>query len=184
MPPTATRLPGTRGCLRLSGRHDLAFDQFVVLTADLDPAWFHGLGYLAHQVDMQETVLQIGTVDPHIVGQLVGAFEVAVGDATMQVLAVGDVGIFSTDDLEQVFLGLDVDFLGTEACDSQGNPVLVLARRLDVVRRVTASVRAVGRFERTGQSVESDSGTKQGERSNAVMVLSSHKATKGIWRSV
>src|ERR1700719_581950 len=42
---------------------------------------FHCLWDLAHEVDVQETVLEAGTLDLHVVGELEATFEVPRGDA-------------------------------------------------------------------------------------------------------
>ena len=161
MPPTAT-LPGAAGPDSLSGGFDLAFDQFVILTTDLDATRFHRLWHFAHQVDVQQTVFHFGAVDTYIVGQLIGALEIAVCNTAVQVLAIGDIGIFPADDLEQIVLGLDIDFIGAEACDSERYLVLILTGCFDIVGWVTTGVGTVGRLKCMGESIEADCGTKKG----------------------
>src|SRR5580700_3991736 len=66
------------------GRLDL---QDFAGTRDRDRPRLHGLWDLAHQVDVQEPVLEAGTLDLHVVGELEATFEVPGGDALVEHVA-------------------------------------------------------------------------------------------------
>ncbi len=53
------------------------------LPPDLDPAWPHDLRYLAHQVDGQQPVCQVGVGDLDVVSELETLLERAGPDAAV-----------------------------------------------------------------------------------------------------
>src|SRR4029450_9566164 len=54
---------------------------------DFNPPWLHLLRNLSLQLDREQAVIEIGSDDIHIVGQLKAAFEGSLRDAAMQILA-------------------------------------------------------------------------------------------------
>ena len=66
------------------GRLDL---QDFAGVRDRDRPGLHCLWDLAHQVDVQEPVLQARTLDLHMVGELEATFEVPRGDALVEYVA-------------------------------------------------------------------------------------------------
>ncbi len=79
--------------------------------ADRDLARLLGLGDLAHEVDVQETVLERRALHLDVVGELEHALEGARGDALVERLALVLVGLglLLAADRQRVFLDLDVE---------------------------------------------------------------------------
>ena len=50
---------------------------------DVDAAWLHDFGNLAHQVDVEQAVVHRGADDAHVLGQLEAVGEVTGDDAAM-----------------------------------------------------------------------------------------------------
>src|SRR5690349_12780063 len=65
-----------------------ATEHVVSSTADLNPARPHCLGYLALELDREQTIGEIGARHLYMVGQLEAALEGAAGDTAMQHLAL------------------------------------------------------------------------------------------------
>src|SRR4029453_10809153 len=94
----------------------LLLDRLAVAIAgvlDRDGARLHGFWNLAAQRNVEQPVVQLRTLDLHIVGKLEAALEGTLGDALMQELASGLllVGLLASDG-EDVLLYFDVDVVG------------------------------------------------------------------------
>ena len=113
---------------------------------------------------MEQTVLQVGTLDLDMVGQLEAALEGARRDAAMQELSVLVGGLFLALHRQCLFLDLDVDLELAEAGDRHGDPVLVVAEALDVIGRISGRRRCRSRKRRRAadQPVEANGRTIQG----------------------
>src|SRR4051812_33850574 len=142
--------------------------------ADGDLARLLRLGNLAHEVDVQETVLQRRALHLDVVGKLELALESAPRDALVEHLA----GIVLLDLLlalnsQRVFLGLDQQLALAEACDGYGDAIVVLAGALDVVGRVARSgLKAVQHRE---QPVKADGRTIEGSKIESSHSISSYE---------
>src|SRR5271156_3002011 len=96
-------------------------------TRDRDRPRLHRLWDLAHEVDVQEPVLQARTLDLHMVGELEAAFEVPRGDALVEHFAtlLLVIGLFLAPERQRVLLCLDREISVGEArrlqprCDSR-----------------------------------------------------------------
>src|ERR1700732_2176052 len=88
------------------GRLDL---QELAGTRDRDRPRLHGLRNLAHELDVQEPVLQARALDLDIVGELEATLEGSRGDALVEHLAglFLVVGLFLAADRQPVLLRLD-----------------------------------------------------------------------------
>src|SRR5689334_40449 len=64
---------------------------------DFDLPRFQGLRDLANEIDRQQSVLQIRSADPNMVGELETMFERPAGDATMQIAVVGGLLLLAGD---------------------------------------------------------------------------------------
>src|ERR1700722_11256108 len=104
-----------------------------------------GLGNLANEIDVEQTVLKRGVLHQHEISKLEGAFEGARRDATIEhlglVLTVF-IGGFLALDRQRVFLGDDRKLGLREAGDRDADAVAVVAGTLDIVGRVAGA--AVG----------------------------------------
>lgn len=60
---------------------------------DRDRARLHALGQIAHKIDVQKAVLEIGALHLDVVGELEAALEGTRGDAAMQEIALLAVGL-------------------------------------------------------------------------------------------
>src|ERR1700737_2915491 len=114
------------------------------------------LGDLAHEINVQEAVLERRTLDLDVVGELEDALESTRRDALIKHLAglLLVLGLFLALDRQRVFLRLDRKVLLAEAGDCNRDAVGVLARALDVVGRIARS--AVEAIEHGEQPVEAD----------------------------
>jgi hypothetical protein len=137
--------------------------------ADVDLARFHRLGDLAHQLDGEQAILQIGALDAHEVGQLGAAFERAGGNPRMELIAfLGAVLRLAARDHQQVLLLGDVDLVTFEAGYGKRDPVAVIADALEIERRVIVrlvAARAV--LEEIEQTIEADGRTPIGGKINS-----------------
>src|SRR5262245_45790574 len=64
------------------------FDLLCLSVADRNHPRLQPLGYVANELNVQETVLEVGTPDLHVVGQLEAPLEAASGDAAMEELSL------------------------------------------------------------------------------------------------
>src|SRR6266566_2456164 len=88
--PQNESAPENRGAPfdRTDGLRSLGFDHLRLAIADRDLARLLRLGNLAHEIDVQESVLEGRTLDLDIVGKLEDALERASRDALIEHLAV------------------------------------------------------------------------------------------------
>ena len=136
-----------------------------LVAADRDLARLLGLGDFAHEVDVQETVLERRALHLDVVGELEYALERARGDALVERRALGLVGLglLVAADRQGVFLDLDVELALGKARDRNRDAIVVLAGPLDVVGRITG--RAVAELVEEGkQPVEADGRTIEGSK--------------------
>jgi len=126
------------------------------LAVDRDLARLHGVGHFAHQIDDEQPVGEARILHPHEVRQLEAALEIAIGNAEMQEFhAILIAVILLADDEQQVLLGGDVDFLGLEPRDGEGDAVAVLGQPLDIERRVIVRLLESGVvFDQVEQAVK------------------------------
>ena len=100
---------------------------------DLDLARLHRVRNLTHQIDGEQTILQVRVLDTHEIGQLEAALERARRDSHVQEVAVAiPVFRFAARDHEKVLPRRDVDLIRLEAGDSHRNPIAVVTDLFDV----------------------------------------------------
>src|SRR5580698_6715215 len=126
---------------------DMALDSFVVesyrvsIITRIDCDRFNdALGLRAHQVDRQQSVLQVRPQYLHAVRQHEGALELARGDTAVDVLPAFIVLLAAADDELALFYA-DIELVAGKARHGKGNAqalgaVAVARNPLDVVRRV------------------------------------------------
>src|SRR5690348_9726758 len=139
--------------------------------ADRDLTGLLRFGNLAHEIDVQETVLESGALDLNMVGELEGALESASRDALVEHLVLGllILLLFLALDGQGVFLRLEREFFLAEAGHRDRDAIVVLAGTLDVVRRIARrGLKAVA--EHVEQPVETD-----GRTIKRCKIESSHK---------
>src|SRR5207245_3678797 len=113
--PQNESAPENRGAPfdRTDGLRSLGFDHLRLAIADRDLARLLRLGNLAHEIDVQESVLEGRTLDLDIVGKLEDAFERTRRDALIEhltaVLLV--LRLFLAFDRQRVFLRFDRKFV-------------------------------------------------------------------------
>src|ERR1700683_1503693 len=127
---------------------DMAFGAFFVesyrvsIVARIDCDRFNdALGLRAHQVDRQQSVLQVRPQYLHAVRQHEGALELARGDAAVDVLPAFVVLLPAADD-ELALLSSDIELVAGETrhrkCNAQAFRAVPVSRNtFDVVRRIT-----------------------------------------------
>src|SRR6202049_1843257 len=139
-----TKAPQYRGAPKLHpvrssggelGRQDL---QDFAGTRDRDRPRLHGLWDRAHEVDVQEPVLEAGTLDLYVVGELEATFEVPRGDALVEHVAalLLVVGLLLASAPQCVLLCFYREISVSEAGDRNRDAIVVLAGPGDVVRRI------------------------------------------------
>src|SRR5262245_22315720 len=163
---------------RINGLGSLGFDHLGLAGADRDLARLFRLGDFAHEIDVQEPVLEGRTLDLDIIGELEDALERTRCDALIEhltaVLLV--LRLFLAFDRQRVLLRFDRKFVFAEARHSKRNAVGVVAGPLDVVGRITrSSFEAVQHGE---QPVETDGRTIEGSK-----IESSHGITSLVERN-
>src|SRR6204780_41246 len=126
---------------------DMALDSFFVesyrvsFIARIDCDAFKGaLGLRSHQVDRQQSVLQVRPQYLHAVRQHEGALELARGDAAVDVLAAFVV-LFPAAGDELALLFADIELVAAEALPRESNAqplraVPISRNTFDIVRRV------------------------------------------------
>ena len=132
-----TKAPQYRGAPKLHpvrssggelGRQDL---QDFAGTRDRDRPRLHCLWDLAHEVDVQEPVLEAGTLDLHVVSELEATFEVPRGDALVEYVAalLIVVGLLLASERQRVLFCFDREISVGEASDCNRDAIVVLAGR-------------------------------------------------------
>src|SRR5947199_3728743 len=154
------------------GLRSLGFDHLRLAIADRDLARLLRLGNLAHEIDVQESVLEGRTLDLDIVGKLEDALERASRDALIEHLAVVllVLRLFLAFDRQRVFFRSDRKLVLAKAGDCHRDAVGILAGPLDVVGRIARS--GLEAVEHGEQPVETDGGTIEGSK-----IESSHGIT-------
>src|SRR5262249_47439150 len=144
----------------------LGVDDLGRLGADRDLARLHRLGDLADEIDVKQAVLQAGTLDLDVIGELEPALERARGNALVEHLA----GLLGLDllfaaDRQRAFLDLQRQVGLGEPRDRKRDAIRVLARPLDIVGRIAGrAVYACDLVEERKQPVETDGGTIEGSK--------------------
>ncbi len=139
----------------------LAFQERSAFTTDLDLARLHGLGDLAAQFDVEESVLQAGVHHADIIRELELALEAPIGDAAIEKAAFLVVLTAGTRDGQDVLLDLQPQFARREAGNGHGDAVVVLAADLHVVGRITARLGAIGVLQGGRQPIEAYHGAEE-----------------------
>ena len=99
---------------------------------------FLRLGDFAHQIDVQQSVLEGRALDLDVVGKLEDALESARGDALIEhVTVLLFLHLLGALDRQRVLFRFDRKFVLAEAGDRDGDAVFVFAGALDVIGRVT-----------------------------------------------
>src|SRR5262249_40373032 len=159
----------------------LRLDHLSLALADRDLPRLLVLRNLAHEIDVQETVLEAGAANLDMVGELEATLEGAGSDALIEHVAIFLLlrGFLFTADRQRVLLHLDVEFLLGEAGDRNRNAVRVLPGALDVVGRIggIAAVYAAERVEQREQPVKTDGRTIERGEIESSHGISSFEAT-------
>ena len=136
----------------------------LAAVADRDLARLLGLGDLAHQVDVQETVLEARALHLDEIGELEHALEGARRDALIEHLAALAfvLGVFLAADGQRVLLGYDGQLGLLKPATATDDAVRILAGPLDIVGRITGSGALEALIEQREQPVEADGGTIKG----------------------
>src|SRR5262245_6810541 len=165
---------GNRGAPfdRTDSLRSLGFDHLAVAVADRDLARLLRLGNLAHEIDVQESVLEARALHLDVVGKLEDALERAGRDALIEHLTDGllVLRLFLAFDRQRVFLRFDRKLVLAEAGHRHRDAVGILAGPLDVVGRIARS--GLEAVEHGEQSVETDGRTIEGSK-----IESSHGIT-------
>ena len=128
-------------------------NQLPAIHSDL--LWLHRFRNFADEFDRQQAVRKIGLFHPHEVGQLETPLETAIGDANMQEFgAIRVWAIFlASDNLQQILLSSDIDFVRPKARHRERNPISVLRKTLDIERGIVVALlqAGIGAFILTGR---------------------------------
>ena len=139
--------PGIRGAsrthytqlVRISGGDLGRFDlQQLAGARDGDRPRFHRLRNLAHEIDVQESVLHDRALDLDMLGELEAALEAPRGNALIQQGAglLRLVGLLLATDRQNVLFRLDREISFSEAGDREGDTIGILVAPLDIVGRI------------------------------------------------
>ncbi len=97
----------------------------------------HRFRYFLDQVNGQQTIFQIGTLNFDMIGQVELTFEATIGDATIQKgFFFGLVGFF-TAHTEYAIFDLDIQFAFFESRYCKRDRIAIFAGGLDVIGRET-----------------------------------------------
>src|SRR5262249_33120106 len=155
----------------MDGLRSLGFDRLLTV-ADRDLAGLLGLGNLAHEIDVQEPVLEGRALHLDVIGELEDALERARRDALIEhltaVLLV--VGALLALDRQSVLFRFDRKLVLAEAGNRHRDAIGVFAGALDVVGRIAR--RGLEAIEHGEQAVETDGRTIEGSK-----IESSHGIT-------
>jgi hypothetical protein len=134
-----------------------------IAVANRDLARLLGLGDFAHEIDVQQSVFEGGSLDLDVVGKLEDALKSARGDALIEQFAVLlFLDLLGALDRQRVFFRFDRKFVLAEAGNRDGDAVVVFSGAFDVVGRV-----AGGGFkpvQHGEQPVKADGGTIKGSK--------------------
>src|SRR5580704_14330961 len=146
------------------GRLDL---QELSGTCDGDRPSLHRLWNLAHEVDVEEPVLQARAVDLDIIGELEATLEGSRGNALVEHLPglILVVGLLLAPDRQPILLHLDREISVGEAGDCDRDAIGVLSRPLDIIGRIVRQTfHAVELVEHGKHTVEADRDTVEGSK--------------------
>jgi len=114
---------------------------------DFDAAGLHRLGNFTFQFNVQQAVIQRGSGDLDVIGQVEAALERTGGYSPVEeavVFIAVFFGLLAGHD-QLVVLRRDIQIRFSEASDCHGNPIAVITGFLDIVGRETAPLfQAVG----------------------------------------
>src|SRR5713101_6138955 len=166
--------PGNRGAPldRTDGLRSLGFDHLGLAVADRDLARLLRLGDLAHEIDVQKSVLEGRTLDLDVIGKLEDALECTRSDALIEHLTVVllVLRLFLAFDRQRVFLRFDRKLVLAKARHRHRDTIGVLAGALDIVGRIARS--GLEAVEHGEEPVETDGRTIEGSK-----IESSHGIT-------
>src|SRR5580658_2549864 len=155
----------------------LGLDSLGVAVGDADLARLRRLRDLAHEIDVQEPVLERGASDLDMLGELEDALERARRDALIEHLALLllGLGLLLALDRQGVLLGLDRDLGLGKARNRERDAVGVLAGTLDVVGRIGRAAILEARYliEHRKEPVESDGRAIEGSKIESTHGISS-----------
>src|SRR6185437_12520667 len=140
---------------------------------DLDAAHL-ALDDAAHEIDIEQTVVERGAGHLDTVGQYEGALELARGDAAMKVDAILVVGLLAAHD-ELIVLDLHAQIVHGEAGDGERDAQRVLAGLLDIVGRIAVARRLADAIEGTLELIESQKQRRVEERETRHRISSSER---------
>jgi hypothetical protein len=126
---------GRRPSLSVSGIQGLGVPWRRVPDADLDPALLHGFRNLAHEINLQQAVLERSSLNLNMVGKAEVPLEAARGDALENIVFLVVV-ILLARNRQTVLLKREGDLVRSEAGESDRNPVALIAGTRDVLRRI------------------------------------------------
>src|SRR6185312_1366297 len=143
----------------------LAVDDFrlldlVGLGRDGNGAGLHRLGQFAHQVDVQQAVLEYGALHQDMIGELESPLEAPRSDTAMQESGVLLLGLLLAANGESVLLHVDGEVAAAKAGHGHGDAIVVLADALDIVGRVARglALEAAQSIQQRAEPVEADGG--------------------------
>src|SRR4029450_8888835 len=113
---------------------------------------------------MQQTILEVGALHLDVVGELEAPLEAAPGDAAAQELPLFFVGFLFARSGEGLLLDVDLELVLAEPGHRHGDPVLVVAKALNVIGGVghAVGIKARSTVQKIEQSVEANGGTVEG----------------------
>jgi hypothetical protein len=113
------------------------FGIFWCLLTDADPnsARLHGFRNLAHEIDLEQAVLERSCLNLDMVGKAEVPLEAARGDALENIVFLVVV-ILLARNRQTVLLKREGDLVRSEAGESDRNPVALIAGTRDVLRRI------------------------------------------------
>src|SRR5262249_1621101 len=178
---TKRKRPGNRGAptsrslmICRSGR--LLGVEYLGRAVDRHAPRLHGLGDLAHEVDVEQPILEGSALDLDVVGELEAALESPRSDALIEHLAglLALLHLLLAANGQRVFLDLDRQLGLGEAGYRDGNAIGVLTGTLDVVGRVARCRLEAGcLIEQREQTVEANRGTIEGSKIECTHGISS-----------
>src|SRR5438105_14386697 len=101
--------------------------------ADGNGARLQPLGHIAHEVDVEQAVLDVGALDFDMVGEAEASIEGSGGNATVQELALRLLGLLLAAHAKRLLVDVNLQLVLAEAGHRHGDAVLVVAEPLDVV---------------------------------------------------
>src|SRR6185437_9782956 len=143
------------------GGFRLAFDGLQFGSVNRNPAGFLFLRDDTLQLDVKQTVFELGAFDLHVLGKLEPALERAARNAVIEVRGLFGVLALARD-VKHAIVHFDVQVFLAEAGHRNGNAIAILFGALDIVGRI--ALRGVCRIEQVQQPVIADGGTEQGSK--------------------